>query len=102
MVWRREPLMVMLIKKEGAQLQEEAPAVRLDHPPATPSPLGPSPPEPQKSIYFCFLPPPAPGSPFSHLPTLAPLPTGTEAMQVPPRNMGCTFGPVFSMKPCLR
>ena len=45
---------------------------------------------------------PAPGSSFSHLPTLAPLPTGTEAMKVPPGNMGCTFGPVFSMKPCLR
>ena len=31
---------------------------------------------------------PAPGSPFSHLPTLAPLPSGTEAIKVPPQEHG--------------
>ena len=48
--------MVMLIKKEDAQLQGEASAVRLDHPPATLSPLGPSPLELTK-VHLLPLPP---------------------------------------------
>lgn len=77
--------MAMLIKKEDAQLQGEAP----DHPPATLSPTWSFTPGTHKSPFTSassLLP--APGSPFSHLPTLAPLPTGTETMKVPPKEHG--------------
>ena len=67
MVLRGQKPMVMLIKREDAQLQGEAPAAMLDHTPATRSPLGPPPPE-LTNIHLLPLPP-------SSLPLLPHFPT---------------------------
>lgn len=102
MVLRGQKLMVMLIKREDAQLQGEAPQPCWTtlQPPGLHLVLQPR--NSQTSIYFPFLPPLCPWFPIFPPPKFCPTAHWDRGRESLPGSGGYTFGPVFSMKPCLR